>query len=60
MTIKDPLYAEWNELLTMYAQTLNPACFYSLREVDTGSPEYKADVAMWADHVAEVFEELTR
>ena len=60
MTSRDPLYAEWNELLTLYAAMLNPQCHYNTREVDTESAEYEAAVTEWREHVAEMFNELTR
>ena len=56
----DPLFAEWDELLTLYAQMLNPACFVNLCDVDTEAAEYKADVITWREHVTQMFEELTR
>jgi hypothetical protein len=56
----DPLYLEWAQLLTMYAQLLNPCCFWDLADVDTDSKEYRADVVTWREHVREMFEELTR
>jgi len=56
----DPLYSEWNELLTAYAALLNPACHWNTREVVRDSPEYRADLAVWRQRVMDEFEEMTR
>jgi len=60
MTASDPLFPEWNFLLTLYAQMLNPACFVNLLSVDVNSVEYKADVEVWRQQVADKWDETKR
>jgi hypothetical protein len=59
LTASDPLYQEWNELLTAYAALLNPACHWNLRQVDTDSAEYRADVVAWTEWVEECWKQLS-
>lgn len=58
MYASDPQFADWNELLTMYAALLNPWCHVNLAGVDTGSVEYRADVVVWREHVKDAFAEV--
>lgn len=59
LTASDPLYPEWDDLLTQYAQALNPQCHFDLcQEAETA--EYKAGVKMLKDEIVEYFEELVR
>lgn len=58
LTVSDPLFAEWNELLTMRAQWINVGCFWDLQCVP--SAERRAMVATLDSAMCEAFEELTR
>jgi hypothetical protein len=61
MTASDPLFPEWNELLTLYAAYLNAACHVDIAQYAETMPlEWQADVAMLRGMVEDTFEELTR
>ena len=65
LTASDPetalIFAEYNEVMTLYAQYLNAACHYDLAGyAETMPVEWRADVAMFREMVAKTFEELTR
>ena len=53
----DPLFPDWNELLTAYAALLNPSCHWNLREVDREAVEYRPDVVIWTQQVKDKFAE---
>ncbi len=61
LTASDPLFAEWNELLTTYARYLNAGCHYDMAQyAETMPVEWRADMARLRGMVEETFEELTR
>jgi hypothetical protein len=57
LTASDPLYPALNELLTIRAQFMNPACFVDL--VECPEVERRAFVAWLDAELTRMFEELS-